>query len=85
MSRPKSDTKAKVVKLRDLTYAQQFDPTELVKRPDFHAGSGNRTMKALERHGLVQLEWFDSPTGYYGRGCRWVVTSAGKALVEGTL
>lgn len=66
-----------------LTHAQSRELKRLHNDSKCYVGSCvNPTMKVLQKNGLVVLEWFDSPTGYYGRDSRWVITDEGKKIAE---
>ena len=62
-----------------LSSAQHRDLRSLAKHPDGYFGScTNATMNALERRGLVALEWNGE---WPRREHKWRITEAGKQLV----
>lgn len=66
-----------------LSHAQVRELQRLARDRTANVGScTNTTMKALQRHDLVDLKWDAYSTGNMSwRRERWVITNAGRALV----
>lgn len=65
-----------------LAYRQRHQLDTLAKDPDgkgYYGSCTNSTMRALERRGLVEVQWTEVPGTPY-RSERWVITDAGKAM-----
>jgi DNA-binding HxlR family transcriptional regulator len=66
-----------------LTSPQRSALQELSSQPDgLHRSCTNRTLRGLERLGLVRLEWVKSPHDAKRLMERWRITDAGRHAIE---